>query len=146
LRYLLASVPYRKKLNFTFDGLKAAATSIDRLRNYRLRLETDKFPRRDQRGNWLSAPRRCRTRSQPRSTTISTPPKRWGRFSNTSATPIPPWTRVSFPAGNVTGALEFLARFDSVFDVLKPTAHAGGLADAEVDALIAERNHRQEST
>ena len=44
IRYLLASVPYRKKLNFTFDGLKAAATSIDRLRNYKLRLETDKFP------------------------------------------------------------------------------------------------------
>ncbi|MEP6963784.1 MAG: cysteine--tRNA ligase, partial [Acidobacteriota bacterium] len=31
LRYLLASVPYRKKLNFTFDGLKAAMTSIERL-------------------------------------------------------------------------------------------------------------------
>ncbi|HEX5432551.1 MAG TPA: cysteine--tRNA ligase, partial [Bryobacteraceae bacterium] len=44
VRYLLASVPYRKKLNFTFDGLKAAATSIDRLRNYKLRLETTKFP------------------------------------------------------------------------------------------------------
>src|ERR1700689_4740550 len=29
VRYLLASVPYRKKLNFTFDGLKAAATAID---------------------------------------------------------------------------------------------------------------------
>jgi cysteinyl-tRNA synthetase len=43
IRYLLASVPYRKKLNFTFDGLKAAATSIDRLRNYKLRLETAKF-------------------------------------------------------------------------------------------------------
>src|SRR4030088_2622762 len=43
IRYLLASVPYRKKLNFTFDGLKAAATAIDRLRNYKLRLETDKF-------------------------------------------------------------------------------------------------------
>ena len=40
---LLASVPYRKKLNFTFDGLKAAATAIDRLRNFKLRLETDKF-------------------------------------------------------------------------------------------------------
>src|SRR6476660_7351298 len=44
IRYLLASVPYRKKLNFTFEGLKAAATSIERLRNYKLRLETDKFP------------------------------------------------------------------------------------------------------
>src|SRR5436190_8020981 len=44
IRYLLASVPYRKQLNFTFDGLKSAATSIDRVRNFKLRLETDKFP------------------------------------------------------------------------------------------------------
>src|SRR5208282_2883187 len=43
VRYLLESVPYRKKLNFTMDGLKAAATSIERLRNYKLRVETDKF-------------------------------------------------------------------------------------------------------
>ena len=49
VRYLLASVPYRKKLNFTFDGLKAAATSIDRLRNFKLRLETAKFARRNER-------------------------------------------------------------------------------------------------
>src|SRR6202451_3146174 len=44
IRYLLASVPYRKKLNFTFEGLKAAATSIERLRNYQLRLKTATFP------------------------------------------------------------------------------------------------------
>ena len=43
IRYLLASVPYRKQLNFTFDGLKSAATAIDRLRNFKLRLETDSF-------------------------------------------------------------------------------------------------------
>ena len=43
VRYLLLSVPYRKKLNFTFDGLQAAATAIDRLRNFKLRLETDKY-------------------------------------------------------------------------------------------------------
>src|SRR5580704_11371504 len=44
VRYLLASVPYRKKLNFSADGLKAAATAIDRLRNFKRRLETDKYP------------------------------------------------------------------------------------------------------
>ena len=49
VRYLLASVPYRKKLNFTFEGLKATATSIERLRNFKLRLETDKLPEGDQR-------------------------------------------------------------------------------------------------
>src|SRR5262245_3778472 len=44
IRYLLASVPYRKQLNFTFDGLKQAAHSVERLRNFKLRLETGKFP------------------------------------------------------------------------------------------------------
>src|SRR5436190_1469480 len=43
IRYLLASVPYRKSLNFTIDGLKAAVIAIDRLRNFKLRLETDRF-------------------------------------------------------------------------------------------------------
>ena len=38
-----ASVPYRKQLNFTFDGLKSAAIAIERLRNFKLRLETDTF-------------------------------------------------------------------------------------------------------
>ncbi|MEO7650997.1 MAG: cysteine--tRNA ligase, partial [Bryobacteraceae bacterium] len=47
VRYLLASVPYRKALNFTFDGLKAAVTAIDRLRNFKLRLETAKFSEGD---------------------------------------------------------------------------------------------------
>src|SRR5438477_2351016 len=44
LRYLLASVPYRNQLNFTFDGLKQAAVSVERLRNFRSRLEGGQFP------------------------------------------------------------------------------------------------------
>ncbi len=44
IRYLLMSVPYSKQLNFTFDGLKQAATSVDRLRNFKRRLETSQFP------------------------------------------------------------------------------------------------------
>ena len=43
IRYLLTSVPYRNQLNFTFDGLNAAAVSVDRLRNFRLRLSTGSF-------------------------------------------------------------------------------------------------------
>ena len=38
IRYLLASVPYRNQLNFTFDGLQQAAASVERLRNFRSRL------------------------------------------------------------------------------------------------------------
>lgn len=40
IRYLLASVPYRKQLNFTFYGLEQASNAVDRLRNFKLRLET----------------------------------------------------------------------------------------------------------
>lgn len=40
IRLLLASVPYRRQLNFTFDGLTQAAASVERLRNFKLRLET----------------------------------------------------------------------------------------------------------
>jgi len=43
IRYLLASVPYRNQLNFTFDGLKQAAVSVERLRNFRQRLSTATF-------------------------------------------------------------------------------------------------------
>jgi len=44
IRYLLTSVPYRTQLNFTFDGLKQAAVSVERLRNFRLRLSAGNFP------------------------------------------------------------------------------------------------------
>src|ERR1019366_8348097 len=44
IRFLLMSVPYRKQLNFTFDGLTQAANSVERLRNFKLRLETSQFP------------------------------------------------------------------------------------------------------
>jgi cysteinyl-tRNA synthetase len=44
IRWLLASVPYRNQLNFTFDGLKSAASSVEKLRNFRFRLTSAQFP------------------------------------------------------------------------------------------------------
>jgi cysteinyl-tRNA synthetase len=44
IRYLLASVPYRRHLNFTFESLHQAQQSIDRLRSFRLRLTQEPFP------------------------------------------------------------------------------------------------------
>jgi len=38
IRYLLLSVPYRTQLNFTLEGLRSAASSLERLRNFRLRV------------------------------------------------------------------------------------------------------------
>jgi len=43
IRFLLLSVPYRRQLNFTEDGLKQAENSIVRLRNFVMRLKTAQF-------------------------------------------------------------------------------------------------------
>jgi cysteinyl-tRNA synthetase len=44
IRFLLASVPYRRQLNFTMDSLQQAASSVERLRNFVTRLESEKLP------------------------------------------------------------------------------------------------------
>jgi len=43
IRYLLASVPYRNQLNFTFQGLQQAAASVERLRNFQQHLAKGTF-------------------------------------------------------------------------------------------------------
>jgi cysteinyl-tRNA synthetase len=43
IRWLLTQVPYRNQLNFTFEGLKSAASSVDKLRNFRFRLTSSQF-------------------------------------------------------------------------------------------------------
>ncbi len=138
VRYLLASVPYRKKLNFTFDGLKAAATAIDRLRNYKLRLETAKFAE--------GANEKIEQRT---AAAIGAFDEALDEDLNTAEALAAAFEYIrdtntamdsgEFRAGNVPGALEFLDRFDAVFDVLRSTASAGSLSDSEVDALIGER-------
>ena len=138
IRYLLASVPYRKSLNFTFDGLKSAATSIDRLRNFKLRLETDQF--REGVNEQLIA--RTAAAGQAFAGSLNDDLNtaealaavfEYVRDANSAM------DAREFRAGNTAAALEFLARFDSIFDVLEPTAQAGQLTDATVEALIEER-------
>src|SRR5208282_3450210 len=44
IRYLLLSVPYRRQLNFTQEGLQQATNSTERMRNFMTRLKTENFP------------------------------------------------------------------------------------------------------
>ena len=138
VRYLLASVPYRRKLNFTFEGLKAAATSIERLRNFELRLKTDHFPpgaspEITRRTEAATAAFREALDDDLNTAEALGAVFEFIRDANTAM------DAGAFQAGNAAAALEFLALFDSVFDVLKPSAQADGLSDAEVEAAIAER-------
>ena len=43
IRYLLVSVPYRKQMNFTFDGLHQATQSLDRIKEFLFRLRSSQL-------------------------------------------------------------------------------------------------------
>ena len=138
LRYLLASVPYRKKLNFTLDGLVAAKSSIQRLRDYKLRLDTGKFPAGS--SDALTA-RTAQARDAfdvSLDDDLNTAEALAAIFEFVRETNIL-MDSGAFPAGNVAAVQELLTRFDSVFDVLNPDAQEGGLGDAEIDSQIAAR-------
>ncbi len=121
IRYQLAAVPYRKKLNFTFDGLKAAATSIERLRNYKLRLETAKLAEgvNDKLVERTTAA--TKAFDEALDDDLNTAEALAAAFEYVRDTNTA-MDAGEFLVGNRTGAFEFLTRFDSVFDVLKPSA------------------------
>jgi cysteinyl-tRNA synthetase len=144
IRYLLESVPYRKKLNFTFEGLHAAATSIERLRNYQLRLKTAKF---DEGMNQALSDRTAAATNafdEALDDDLNTAEALAAAFEYVRDTNTA-MDNGEFKAGNVEAALAFLDRFDSVFDVLRPTEHKGGLIDSAIDALVAERSASKKS-
>jgi cysteinyl-tRNA synthetase len=138
IRYLLASVPYRKKLNFTFEGLKAAATSIERLRNYKLRLETAKFAEGTSEKLTERAQAGRKAFDEALDDDLNTAEALAAAFEYVRDTNTA-MDNGEFLTGNVAGANEFLARFDSIFDVLRPTEKESVLADHAIDALVAER-------
>ena len=112
----LGAVP--QALNFTIDGLKSAAIAIERLRNFKLRLETDRF------AEGLNEQLAARTAQASQAFTDSL-----NDDLNTAEALAAVFEFVrdansamdsgEFRAGNAPAALEFLARFDSIFDVLQ---------------------------
>jgi len=138
IRYLLLSVPYRKQLNFTFDGLKSATTAIERLRNFKLRLETDRFPE----GSSEQLATRTAAAAQAFRDSLN-------EDLNSAEALASAFEYVrdlnsamdagEFRAGNSAAALEFLKQFDGIFDVLAPTVQTNAIGDSEVESMIAER-------
>ncbi len=144
IRYLLASVPYRKKLNFTFEGLKAAATAIDRLRNFKLRLETERFPE----GTNEKLVERTEAAAQRFGESLDDDLNtaealaalfEYVRDANTAM------DAGEFRAGNVPSALELLDEFDRIFDVLRTSRGEESITDAHVQALIGERSQAKKN-
>ena len=144
VRYLLSSVPYRKSLNFTFDGLKSAATAIDRVRNYKLRVETGKFPEGVNQQLVARTDEAVKAFRDAMDDDLNTAEAlaavfEYIRDTNTAM------DSGEFHAGNVEGAGGLLQLFDSVFEVLDVTRSAESLSDEQVEALIAERQQARKS-
>ncbi|HMD32831.1 MAG TPA: cysteine--tRNA ligase [Candidatus Acidoferrales bacterium] len=148
IRYLLASVPYRRQLNFTMDGLQQAVSSVERLRNFAARLRAEKFPA----GASPQAARAAEAVAQFEAglaDDLNTAQALAAVFdlvrdANTAM------DRGEFRAGDAGPVLDALAKFDRVFAVLEDRdaerlrvlgygASDAGISDAEIDGLIAER-------
>ncbi len=138
IRYLLISTPYRKQLNFTFDGLKAAAASIDRLRNFEMRLNNARFEAGSNpefEARTLAAREAFDDGLDDDLNTADALAAvfEYIRDANTAM------DTGAFREGCLTGAREFLQYFDSVFDVLSPSVRQDALSDAEIEARVTER-------
>jgi cysteinyl-tRNA synthetase len=138
IRYLLASAPYRRALNFTMEGLKSAAIAIDRLRNFKLRLETDRFAEGLNPQLVARTAQACEAFTESLNDDLNTAEAlaavfEFVRDANSAM------DAGEYRAGNAPAGLAFLSLFDSIFKVLEPSAQAGGLSDAGIEGLVAER-------
>jgi cysteinyl-tRNA synthetase len=172
IRYLLSSVPYRKQLNFTFDGLQTAANAVERLRNFKLRLQTGHFPETSN-GSIAQLARETRQRiTDALNDDLNTAAAQGAIFEMVrDANAAADVGQLS--KADVAPLLEALMHFDQIFAVLADDdapkvqhalewaraegreqeisreaaeiAKASGLSDAEIDSLIAERQQARKS-
>ncbi|MFQ5695161.1 MAG: DALR domain-containing protein, partial [Terriglobia bacterium] len=157
IRFLLASVPHRKQLNFTFDGLHQAAQSVERLRNFGLRLRSEKFPPGTSEPLAERVGRAGEEFDAALDDDVNTAEALAAVFNlvrevNTAM------DRGEFRQGNAAAVAQLLERWDRIFAVLAEDDYAklaamkeqlevpvpvpvgvDGLSEAEVENLLAER-------
>src|SRR5579862_937755 len=149
LRFALASVPYRKQLNFTFDGLQQAASSVERLRNFSDRLTREKFPE----GNSPAMAERIAQAANDFDAALAddlNTAMALGVAYDLVRDANIAMDKGEFRQGDVAAAKDFLASFDRVFAVIADTDAEklaalgyrkadGAIGDEEVEKLVAER-------
>jgi cysteinyl-tRNA synthetase len=150
LRFALASVPYRKQLNFTFDGLQQAASSVERLRNFADRLRRGKFPAGKQEGMAARVAKAAEEFDAGLSDDLNTAQALAAAFDLVREANIAV-DKGDFRQGDVAAVLEFLTSFDKVFAVVEDNdgerlrdlgygSAESGPGDEEIDKFVAERN------
>jgi len=147
LRFLLASVPYRRQLNFTEEGLQQAASSVERLRNFAARLRSGRFP------EGASAASECAAKAQKEfaqalEDDLNTAQALAAVFDLVREANIA-MDRGEFRQGDLSPVLQTLDTFDAIFAVLgdddgeklRVLGFEGAAApgDREIELLVAER-------
>jgi cysteinyl-tRNA synthetase len=149
LRFALASVPYRRQLNFTFDGLQQATSSVERLRNFAARLKNEKFPGGSQKSMADRIAKAADDFDAGLSDDLNTAQALAAVFDFVRDANIA-MDKSEFRQAEVKAAEEFLTTFDKVFAVLEDNdaeklkalgygADAAGPDDAEIEKLVAKR-------
>src|SRR5215813_3751046 len=149
LRYALASVPYRRQLNFTFDGLRQATNSVERLRTFADRLKQGKFPAGSPAGFKERAAKALDDFDAGLADDLNTAVGLAAAFDFLREANIA-MDSGKFGQEDAAAAQEFLSKFDEVFAVVAINdteklqelgyGPAGdGLSDGEIDAMLAER-------
>jgi cysteinyl-tRNA synthetase len=149
VRFLLASVPYRSQLNFTPESLQGAASSVERLRTFFARLQSGKFPAGSTPEMANRAARAREDFHNGLADDLNTAQALAAIYDLVRDLNIA-MDRGEFLQGDVAPVLAVLEMFDSIFAVLDdddaeklkalgvgPSSPA--LSDAEIEALIAER-------
>jgi cysteinyl-tRNA synthetase len=151
LRFALASVPYRRQLNFTFDGLQQAASAVERLRNFADRLAQGKFAPGKQSDMAERIAKADEDFDAGLSDDLNTAQALAAAYDLVREANIA-IDKGEFRQDDVTAAKQFLANFDRVFAVLKDDDGeklgalgyggdgSGGLSDDEAEKLVAERD------
>jgi cysteinyl-tRNA synthetase len=138
IRYILVSTPYRKQLNFTFENLKGAASTISRVRDFDYRLRSSVFAEGLNEQISDRAKKALEDFDRGLDDDLNTADALGAVFEF-----IRPANSAmdagEFRAGNAAAAAELLARFDSIFDVIRPSESADGLSEDEIAAYIEER-------
>jgi cysteinyl-tRNA synthetase len=150
LRLCLASVPYRRQQNFTFNGLDQATSAIERLRNFADRLKQGKFPAGLQEGMAARIAKAAEEFDAGLSDDLNNARALAAVFDLVRDANIA-MDKGEFCQGDVAATEQFLATFDKVFAVLEDNDAAklqdlgfgsaeAGLSDTDIEKLVAERN------
>jgi cysteinyl-tRNA synthetase len=155
LRFALASVPYRRQLNFTFDGLQQAVSSVERVRNFADRLAQGKFAAGSHKSMSARITEAVEEFDAGLSDDLNTARALGAMFEFVREANIA-MDKGEFSPADAPAAQKFLQDFDRIFAILEnndaqklqalgygQSSAAGD--DAEIEKLVADRHNARQS-